>query len=547
MTSSNDLEDRLDQLGRDLGEQPSVVESVMSQLEPHKVRPKKESWSVSGVRAATIVAAACALLAASVFWLQPRSAYAKAMDALRRAQTIHVTGWSTHVKRSWRLETPKEETSDRHDIEMWFWSSVDGTSRAYEKCGPVVKIQTADSVTEYQEDVDLLYLAEGRDSKTAKHFATLAGYLRELDSDAQEDLGTRKTDGQTQRGVRVSRPGRVDEYWFDLRTDLPVTYTGKLQDDGKEVQYELRFSYDEQIPGAVADYSPPKAKTVRYGGQHENVNLAWKQHVQDLWLQEPSVDGNVRIVERDGGRSFENQWPMATPDGKCQVVPIDRDQYEGMNIDHFLRLRVAARHSDHDTHTWRVEGEGLLDMEFPRCDLVYVEGTPWQEWVQFFLNEQGLEYTDVVEQRTFWVAKHDGRELRSWRKVNPPVPYLMRNGSPQIGVIRTGIGKTGSPVTLPRLFDDFNTTQNSDYKGKHPVIVDETGLPKPPAWDKAKYPQYRQFREKVVGNFFVASDMPFFNGEEGQTMARDWYAKEFGITFKEEQRPMTIHVIRKQQ
>jgi hypothetical protein len=28
-------------------------------------------------------------------------------------------------------------------------------------------------------------------------------------------------------------------------------------------------------------------------------------------------------------------------------------------------------------------------------------------------------------------------------------------------------------------------------------------------------------------------------------MARQWYAKEFGITFTEETRPITIHVVRR--
>ena len=448
------------------------------------------------------------------------------------------------MPRSWKLEGDTPETDERHDVEMWFWRNVHGTAMGYEECGPVVKLQVNDSVKEYQEDVDLLYLAEGRNSRSADDFVTLASYLRDLDGANQDDLGTKTVDGKTRKGVRVSEHGRVSEYWFDAVSNLPVTFSRKQVGD-QTGGFELRFTYDEQVPADIVSYTPPKASHVRYGGQHENVSLAWKQHVQDLWQKETPVDGGIRVVKREGRQSFEHQWLLQTPDEKYWVAPIDRDQYEPMNIDHFIRLLVANRGENCDAHTWRVEGEGLLEIEFPRCDLICSNDIPWQEWVEFFLNEHGLEYTDVVEQRTHWVAQHDGRSLKSWRRVKPPEPYLVRNGKPQVGVVRTGIGQTGSPKTLVNLFDSFNITQNKSYEATHPVIVNETGLPEAPAWDPGKYPRHVQYHNEVVKEFLVASDSPYFDGEKGQKMARDWYESEFGITFKEEIRPMTIHVIRK--
>lgn len=551
MNDSHELESQLDQLGHALGKRPSVVESVMAEIEsvpidPVSMHKGNSTWKAIGLKTISVAAAACVLIAAAALLLQPKTLNAKALEALKRVNSIHVTGWSSQVARSWKLETDAPPTGEQHDVEMWFWRNVDGTAMGYEKCGPVVKLQTDDSVKEYQSDADLLYLAEGRNSRTADDFATLATYLRELEGATREDLGTKTVDGKLQQGVRVSHHSRVSEYWFDASSNLPLTFSRKQTGD-QAVAFELQFTYDEQVPANIVSYTPPKAKHVRYGGHHKNVSLAWKQHVQDLWQQETPIDGGVRVVKREGRQSFDHQWLLQTPDEKYFVAPIDRDQYEAMNIDHFIRLLVARSNTNRAAHTWRVEGDGLLDIEFPRCDLIYSSDTPWQKWVQFFLNEHGLEYTDVVEQRTHWIAEHDGQKLKPSWKVKPPKPYLVRNGKPQIGAVRTGIGTSGSPETLLNLFDDFNTTQNRNYQANHPIIVDATGLPKPPEWDQEKYPKFSQYREEVVKEFFVASDSPYFDGEKGQEMAREWYESEFGITFKEEKRPMTIHVIRKKQ
>ena len=394
MNNSDKLEKRLDQLGRDLGTQPSLVASVASQLEPHAVTQRRATRSGPRIREiASIGAAACVVLAATMLATQPSTLYAKAIKALSRVQTVHVSGWSTRVDRGWPLENPEKDSGERRDVEMWFWKSVDGTARSYERCGAVTKSRTGDSMHEHQEDVDLLYIVEGSNNDQVEEFASIASYLREMKDAKQEDLGTRTEQGKHLRGVRVTRHNRIDEYWFDSTSDLPVVFSRKLV-ESEDPAFELRFSYDETVPESVAAYTPPKATSVRYGGRHENVELAWKQHVETVWQRKTPFDGSANVVERDGQVTFDHQWPLKTPDGKYWVLPIDLDQYMPMNIDHFIRLRVAQADSDRDVSTWRVSKE-LLDMEFPRCDLIYEDGTPWQEWVQHFLNENGLEYTDV--------------------------------------------------------------------------------------------------------------------------------------------------------
>ena len=543
MTDSSHLEDRLDQLGAELTQDRSVAESVLAELKPLPVQVQT-GWNRARFAAvATVSAAVCILLVASLVLSRPSTLYAKAVKALNQVQTIHVTGWSTQVHRDWPLEEAQTTSSERQDVDMWFWRSVNGTTRGFERCGPVTKTLTGGSVEEYQKDVDLLYIAEGRNNDQAERFASLSRYLKELDHSDQEELGTKTVDGQLLRGVRVSHRNRVDEYWFDTVSELPFTFSRKQENGSGKTAFELRFHYDESVPTVVSSYSPPKAESVRYGGQHGNVNLAWKQHVQDLWQQGlPDADA-IKVVDRSG-RSFANQWPLETPDGKFRVVPIDLDQYQPLDIGHFIRLRVAKRDTDRDVTTWRVS-EDLRDFEFPRCDLIHAESAPWQNWVQSFLNENGLEYQDVVEQRTYWIATHNGRKLRHWSKVKPPVPYEVRDGKPRIGIVRPGIGRSGSPETLSNLFHDFNTDQNSKYEATHPIIVDATGLPQAPEWDRNSLATWNEYRNEILESYLVASDSPYFSGKQSRQMARDWFKKEFGVTFEEEQRSMTIHVIKK--
>ena len=49
----------------------------------------------------------------------------------------------------------------------------------------------------------------------------------------------------------------------------------------------------------------------------------------------------------------------------------------------------------------------------------------------------------------------------------------------------------------------------------------------------------------MIPQFGVATDSPYFVGAESLLLARTWYAEQFGITFVEELRPLTVHVIRR--
>ena len=87
--------------------------------------------------------------------------------------------------------------------------------------------------------------------------------------------------------------------------------------------------------------------------------------------------------------------------------------------------------------------------------------------------------------------------------------------------------------------------QNNDYQAEHPIIVDQTGLPRAPRMDPEQYKSWQEFQEAVnYDQYYVASDSPWFVGEGSRQMARNWCEKEFGVTITEETQEMTIHVVR---
>lgn len=554
MTDSQSIEERLDRLGRELGSHPELTSRVMEAIAPcpqpsptrHMGRHRR-----LGRRNLLGFITAAAAVALFVAWpSQPTTLYARALAALAKADHVHVEGWTTHIVRNWPLEDLQPgDAEEKHAIDAWYWQQEDGTPRSYEKFGPVTRVREGKTLKEYQEDVDLMYVAEGSRKDYAERFATLASYLRLLEREGmqKQKLEERAEEGRVVRGVKVVHAGRVEEYWFDIVTDLPVRFSlTEALPDGTESGTELRFSYDEPVPPLVADYQPPATNNIRYGHGHENVQLAWRRHVQKIGaqLQERPMHQSMMILPREDDAAFAHQWELKTQDASHWVIPLDLDQHFPLTLENFIRLRVAYAGGEWAYHLWRVP-QALHEMEFRRSDLVYKEGTPWQDWVQFVLSEYGLEYVDVVEERTVWIARHDGRQLTPWQDVSPPVPYLIEGGIEQKGLVRPGVGHRLTPVTLKTLFADFNLLQNDGLTADHPVIIDQTGLPQPPEWDKSRFPDGRDFHEKVVKNYLVAADSPWFVGPESRAMARQWYEEEFGITFEEQKRPMTIHVVQR--
>ena len=77
MIDSHESESRLDRLGRDLSERPSVVEAVMAEIETARiespsVRKDRSTASATTVRAMSIATAVCVLLRLPSFFCNPK-------------------------------------------------------------------------------------------------------------------------------------------------------------------------------------------------------------------------------------------------------------------------------------------------------------------------------------------------------------------------------------------------------------------------------------------------------------------------------------------
>ncbi|HWB08920.1 MAG TPA: hypothetical protein VG826_06840 [Pirellulales bacterium] len=547
MNAFNDLEERLDQLGRELAGPPCFVDQVMADVAV--VRRPQRRW----LRAAGGLALAASLLIAAAIWLTPSpSLYAQAIAALDKAKTVHVTGWTSEPLRKWPLEgTVRQEVSENNvPVDAWYWNGEDRRPRSYERFGPVTLVRDGAELREYQSDVDLLFVSKGLPKDYVERFSSLSAVLEMLRKEgaAADELETRNADGKTIRGLKFARGERIEEYWFDAKTNLPTSYARRrLGNSEPKTEFQLRFAYDEQVPAAVAAYRPPQAKHVRYGGKHDDVQIVWKQHVQELaqrMLSEAKGE-TVSLLPRTEPKTFSLQYMMRTPDERFWVVPLDLDQYRPLSVKDFIRVRVSMAEGDHALEAWRVQKD-LLGIEFPRADLVCEKDTPWQQWVSFALKSIDLEFVDVVEERTYWIAKHDGRKLKPYQQVKPPVPYIVKGGKEQKGLVKPGVGYFLRPVTMHELLSELTRLQNDDLRGRGPIIIDETGLPRAPRNDPSKYSTWEQYRAAVnYDQYLVATDSPYFVGEESQALAREWYEKEFGVTFEQEQREATIHVVRR--
>jgi hypothetical protein len=547
------LEQQLSKLGQELSGTTDLGETIMRRVrnEGHPSPqstggPMKKNRWFNWQALATLAACLCICVA---IWsvARPQPLYARMMAALAKAKTVHGTGWTRIVPRNWPLEKLSADgnaATKKHEAEIWHWTDSNGVPCSFEHIGPVTTVRRGGEIKEYQQDADLTYVLVGGYSKD--RIEKLKSLTADFDAFERQgvkkvDLGTVEENGRTLRGVRLVEGSSFDEVWIDTRTDLPARL--KRVRLGEPIM-DIRYTINEPVPEVIASYEPPKAKNIR-GGTVDERRQAWVGHVADIeqQLMAKPMAGRVAVLPRPDGRTFDLQYPLRTPGGRYWVVPLDISENVKMTAADFVRLRATAD-GERRAGTWRLEvPQSLLEKEISRADLVYEDGVPWQEWVQFALGQFGLEFSDVPEERTIWIARQDGRQLKNWHEVKPPVPYLVKNGVEQKGVVRPGVGHILRPVTMGELLDELN-----QLAGQADVawIIDKTGLPRPPKYDEHKHGTYMEFYKKVIEpKYLVATDAPYFKGDKSLEMARTWYEKEFGITFHPKRQMVTTHVVRR--
>ncbi len=182
----------------------------------------------------------------------------------------------------------------------------------------------------------------------------------------------------------------------------------------------------------------------------------------------------------------------------------------------FLRNRVRPCGS------LRVPKE-LLRMELNH-DLVVRDGQTEIDEVHFLLDALGMDLVESVEQRRVWVAHYNGQSLKPWQQVKAPVPWGdARHTMP-------GMDRNSNSTTMPQLFHSFVYYQDYHLTASKILIVDETGLSHKDAQGK---------------DLYVSSASPYWRGNECIDMARQWFKEQFGVTFTEEMRPMTVYSVQR--
>jgi len=284
----------------------------------------------------------------------------------------------------------------------------------------------------------------------------------------------------------------------------------KAQNDATQTGLTLR-AYDKLKVISKTDniiYGPPLDKEFE----------EWKRCLQQIasYYQEHPLPETMELLEPIS-KKRHGFYEITPSQGR---VP----GFEGITV-------KPIRHALRDFLRSRVRSVGslrmprdLFDVFSLRYDLVIRDGQTLMDEIHFVLDTLGLELAESVEQRRVWVAHYDGRSLKPWQQVKAPVPRgNARHTMP-------GMDWNSKPITMPQLFEDFMRYQNPLLTSTAILIVNETGL---------------SDKDSTGEDLYVSSASPYWRGDECIEMARQWFKEQFGVTFTEETRPMTVYSVQR--
>ncbi len=450
--------------------------------------------------------------------------YAAAMKALQNVKTVHVSGWTTCLRPHIREELL--DTSTRYTVEVWEWVTEDGEYRRYSRDGHVTSWDDGDRLYGYDEHDDTLYIRESPAHKThIEYFQSVLSLLSRLKDKGLEvtEIGTRTINNRPAKGWRVVESDyRREDFWLDAQTNLVLEINAHILDQGQLKQ--LRHgacTYDQDVPANIRDYVPPVADNVNYSQELDPTFRRWNARLREIaaYYQQRPLPETMELLPRESEENFRRHprgWLRGITDATGhRVWPVQS------TLEDFLRPNVRPCGSV------RVSEE-LRTMKLSYDLVAKGEHTP-RERADFVLNALGLEIAEVIEQRKVWVAHQDGRALKPWQEVMAPVSRGdARHTMPGMA---SGRGRT----TVRELFEGFAYYQDHHLSADKIIIIDETGLPSDPQEGESP------------GSVAVSSVSPYWQGDESIAIARKWFEEQFGITFTEQTRPMTVHVVRKKQ
>ena len=292
----------------------------------------------------------------------------------------------------------------------------------------------------------------------------------------------------------------------------------RIQPDAEEIQ----CAYDREVPANIRDYVPPVTENVNCGPDIDPISIeTWDARLREItaYYRQHPLPETMELLPRESDENIPGRAPMRLP-GMTDatgywVLPVQS------TLEDFLRPNVKPCGSV------RVSEE-LRTMKL-NYDLVAKGAHTPRERADFVLNALGLEIIEVTEHRKVWVARYDGRPLKPWQEVTAPVSRGdARHTMPGMA---SGRGRT----SVRELFEGFAYYQDYHLSADKIIIIDETGLPCEPAEGQS------------VESVAVSSVSPYWRGDESIAIARKWFREQFGITFTEQMRPMTVHIVRRQQ
>ncbi|KPK42276.1 MAG: hypothetical protein AMJ65_07895 [Phycisphaerae bacterium SG8_4] len=450
--------------------------------------------------------------------------YAAATKALQNVRTVHVSGWTTCLRPHIRAELL--DTSTRYTVERWEWVTEDGGYRRYTRTGHVTGWDDGDRLYSYDEHDDILYTRKSpAQTSHIEYFQSVMGLLSRLKDKGLQvtEIGTRTIGNRQAKGWRiVESDDKREDMWLDVQTNLVLEINAHVLDQGqlKQVRHST-CTYDQNVPVNIRDSVPPVAQTVNYSPDLDPAFEKWNARLREIaaYYQQHPLPETMELLPRESEENFRGH-----PRGRLRAITNatgHRVWPVQSTLEDFLRPNVKPCGSV-------CVPEELRTMKLNYDLVARTEPTP-RERADFVLNALGLEIIGVTEQRKVWVAHYDGRPLKPWQEVTAPVPRGdARHTMP-------GMASGRGRKSVRELFEDFAYYQDYHLSADGIIIVDETGLPSRPAEGQS------------AGSVAVSSVSPYWRGDESIPIARKWFKEQFGITFTEEMRPMTVHIVRRQQ
>jgi len=540
MTGKETIEQKLEKLGQAIGSNDALVKNVMRQIDTKVTYESNKAGKLKNklirgrfvMNRFTKLAAAAVIVIAALIGIYyfggsidgTSAVYAAAIKALQKVNTVHISGWTTRLYpgHSGVLDEPLD-TSKHYPVEIWEWFTENGEYRKYERQGPITVWDDGERCYEYQAHKDTLYIDKSTPHRLlSTKFQSMTDDLESLKERGikMTELGIRIIDGRETKGLKTERDDRRYDIWIDTQTKLVVENNAYTLKKGQWSQLLHRsITYDQKVPPNIRAYVPPETAKVEYSWDIAPRFEKWHLHLRKIaaYYQKRGLPETMELLPRQSDEKIDayapGRLPGITKTSGHWVLPIQSYLCE------FLRGQIRPSGS------LRLP-EDLHEIKLNHDLVTRNEHTPRQR-ADFVLDALGLEIVETTENRKVWVAHYDGRPLKLWREVKAPVP------NPEHVPLRPGMASVWSAWSLRQLFDNFAYYQDYNLTANKLIIIDETDLPSEPATG--------QRPESVA----VSSESPYWGGEESIEIAKKWFKEQFGVTFTEETRPMTVYVVQK--